>query len=527
MARQLGIMAILAVSALILAEPVAAKTFRWSFPGEIAGGMDPHAHSGPQNIGFIANMYEGLVRRNEKLEIEPSLAVKWESLSPTIWRFHLRKGVVFHDGADFTAEDVIFSIKRAQSEGSDLKYTAHSIIETKKVDDHTVDIVTANPNPIMTSELVDLLIMDKEWSEKNNAVEVAAVAKSAESYATRNANGTGPFALKIRQPDVRTVLVENKRWWDQRRHNVSEAIFTPISSNSTRVAALLSGEVDLIYPLPPQDIERVKSNPGTTVVQEPELRIIFFGMDQASDELLYANVKGKNPFKDVRVRKALYKAIDVKLINEKIMNSAAVPAGIMITKGIRGFAPALNDRLPYDPAEAKKLLSEAGYPDGFEVTLDCPNNRYLNDEQVCIAATAMLARVGISVKLSAMPKSKYFGKLLSRDTSFYLLGWSGGVMMDGHNPLLSLVHTPGPGGAGGWNIGKISDLELDALIDSIAAEMDPAKRDGLMRRAFGLVKDKVVYIPLFQPPLLWGKRDNVNMVQTPDEKIHLRWVTVR
>ena len=296
--------------------------------------------------------------------------------------------------------------------------------------------------------------MSKTWCEKNSAVRPVDVRKGTENYASTHANGTGPFMLKSRQPGVRTVLVVNPGWWGKPEHNVTEAVFLPIANAATRVAALISGEIDMMEPVPLQDVQRLQRDPNLKVLQGPELRTIFLGMDQKRDELLFSNVKGKNPFKDRRVRQAFYQAIDIEAIRSRIMRGAATPSGLMVAPGINGFDAALNKRLPYDPAAAKKLLAEAGYPDGFEVTMNCPNDRYVNDAEICQAVAVMLARIGVKVDLVAETKATYFPKVLSRNTSFYLLGWTPGTY-DSHNPLFSLMSTPGRGRTGPVQPGQL------------------------------------------------------------------------
>ena len=252
--------------------------------------------------------------------------------------------------------------------------------------------------------------MSKTWAEENGAVDPSSVKLEVRNFATTNANGTGPFMIKSRQQDVSTVLVPNPNWWGEVEHNLTEIIFTPIKSDATRVAALLSGEVDMIYPVPIQDVDRVNKANGLKVLQGPEMRIIFLHMDSSRDELLESNIKGANPLKDVRVRRAIYQAIDVDAIRDKVMRGASAPAGIMVAPGVVGYDESLNQRFPYDPANSKSLLAESGYADGFELGMDCPNDRYVNDEKICIAIVGFLARVGIKVNLLAQTRSKFSRK---------------------------------------------------------------------------------------------------------------------
>jgi peptide/nickel transport system substrate-binding protein len=518
-------------AALLLSAAANAEEFRFAFQAD-ANSMDPYNVNESFTLGFQGNVYEGLIRRGPGLEIEPSLSTEWEVLEPTRWRFKLRQGVKFHDGRAFTADDVVFSAERVQKEGSDLKarLAGPGVVSVTRVDDHTVDVVTAKPNPILYVEWETWAIMSKGWAEEFNAVDPQAVTESEENYATRNANGTGPYKLVSRDIDVRTELVENTAWWGQasKKGNVSKIIMTPIGADATRVAALLSGELDMAYPIPVQDIERVNRSADAQVLVGPELRTIYFGLDQFRDELLYSDVKGKNPFKDKRVRQAFYQAIDIEAIKSKVMRNLANPSAMMVGPGINGFDENAK-RLPFDPEASKRLLSEAGYPNGFGVTLDCPNDRYVNDEAICQAAVSMLAKVGVKVDLNAQPRSQYFAKVLApkMDTSFYLLGWTPGSY-DSHNPLFLLHGCQNDSGNGQFNLGRYCNPEVDALTSSILSETDTAKRNDLISQAWAKTMDDVAYLPLHQQALAWGVTNDVKEIaQRGDNVFHIRHVVMQ
>src|SRR5215813_10680893 len=384
-----------------------AKTFRYADQGDVLS-MDPYMFNEALLLSFDGNMYEPLVGRGKKLELVPELATEWKQTSPTVWRFKLRTNVKFHDGTPFTADDVVFSLQRARSDGSDVKTKVAQIKEIRKVDAHTADIVTYEPFPILPGAISTWYIVSKAWCEKNNAVQPVDVRKGTENFASTHANGTGPFMLKSREPGVRTVLVPNPNWWGQPEHNVTEAIFTPIANAATRVAALISGEIDMMEPVPLQDIQRIEGNPDLKVLRGMEARTIFLGMDQKRDELLFSSVKGKNPFKDKRVRQAFYQAIDIEAIKTRVMRGTSTPTALMVAPVVNGFVPELNKRLPYDATAAKKLLADAGYPAGFELTMNCPNDRYVNDAEICQAIAGMLARIGVKINLLAETKAIFF-----------------------------------------------------------------------------------------------------------------------
>jgi peptide/nickel transport system substrate-binding protein len=516
-------------ASLAFAAPAQAKSFKWAFQGD-AQSLDPYVLNETFTLGFLGNLYEGLVRLDGDLKIVPGLAESWEIVEPTRWRFHLRKGVKFQNGNDFNADDVVFSAERVRAEGSDLKTRIAADVKVEKVDDYTVDFVTPSPNPILHSEWSTWYIMDKEWAEANNATAPSSVTEGKDNFAAFNANGTGPFMIKERQTDVKTVFVPYDGWWNaaNKQHNVTEITFTPISSDATRVAALLSGEIDMMYPVPVQDMNRINSNPGTSVLAGPELRTIFLGMDQYRDELLYSSVKGKNPFKDKRVRQAFYQAIDVEAIKAKVMRGLSTPSALMVAPGINGSSDKFS-RLAYDPDNSKKLLAEAGYADGFTVGMDCPNDRYVNDEAICQAVVAMLAKVGIKVDLLAQPKAQYFKKILapSLDTSFYLLGWTPGSF-DSWNVLYNILGCYDDAtGSGKFNLGRYCNPKVDELTAKVQSETDQAKRQAMIEEAWAMTLDDVSYIPLHQQGLAWGKKDSVEVVQRADNQFMMYHVQVK
>ena len=524
-----SILATAAIALLVAAGPVDAKTFRFANDGDV-NSMDPHARNETFLLSFTHNIYEPLVRRDKSLKLEGALAQKWSNPNPTLWRFELRPNVKWHDGSPFTADDVVFTLIRANSDGSNMRGHFASFKEVRKVNDLTVEIETKYPDPVYADKLAQIAIMSKAWSEKNGAQRSADLTKREENFATRNAMGTGPFVLKSREPDVKTVLVKNPNWWDKPEHNVDEVEFSVIGNDATRVAALISGQVDMLYTVPPQDVNRIGQTQGLKVVQNPELRVVFLGFDQSRDELLESNVKGKNPFKDVRVRKAFYQAIDVEAIKSRVMRGQSSPLALMVAQGVNGFIASQNVRLKYDPDAAKKLLGEAGYPNGFEVGMDCPNDRYVNDEQICQAVVAMLARIGIKVNLNAQTRARYFAKILGPgyNTSFYMLGWTPGATYDVHNVFEQIMQKRDPQRRKGeFNVGNWSNERFVELADKIEQETDKAKRDAMIAEAHKLHTEDVGHIPLHQQAIVWAVRNNIEVVQPADNFFPLRYVTVK
>jgi peptide/nickel transport system substrate-binding protein len=515
-----------ALLALAASAPADAKSFRWANDGD-ANSMDPYARNETFLLSFTQNLYDPLIRRDANLRLEPALATEWSQPSPTVWRFKLRANVKFHDGTPFTADDVVFSFERATGGGSNIKSYFASVKQARKVDDLTVEMETHAPNPILPEEITGWGIMSKAWAEKNGATVAADLTKREENFATRNANGTGPFMLKSREADVKTVMVPNPNWWDKAQHNLTEVTFFRIANDATRVAALLSGEVDFVYTVPPQDMPRIGNTQGLKLVQGAELRTIYLGFDQARAELQESSVKGKNPFKDQRVRQAFYQAIDMEAIRTRVMRGQARTSGLMFGPGINGFSEDQDGRLPYDPEASKRLLAEAGYPNGFRVTMDCPNDRYVNDEAICQAVTAMLARVGVRIDLNAQTRARYFAEILGPryNTSFYLLGWTPATY-DAHNAFFNLMATRG-GARGQTNVGGWSNARFDELTTAIAIETDPAKRMAMIREANRIHAEEVGHIPLHQQQVVWATRGNVEVVQLADNWFPLRYVRMR
>ncbi|WP_439606073.1 ABC transporter substrate-binding protein [Hydrogenophaga sp.] len=515
----------LVMAAMITAGVASAQTVRIGNQGD-ALSMDPHSLNESLQLSVTGNVYEPLVGRDRNLKLVPALATSWKQTSPSVWRFELRKGVKFHDGTPFTADDVLFTFARASGEGSDMKSYTNDVKEIRKVNDFTVDIETKGPFPILPDVLSLLFVMSKKWSEDNQATRPVDRRKGIENAASFRANGTGPFRLRERQPNIKTSFVRNGNYWGKIEGNVVNVEYTPVGNDSTRVAALLSGQVDVIEPVPLQDVARINASGKSKVMQGPELRTIFLGMDQKRDELLYSNVKGKNPFKDKRVRQAFYQAIDINGIQRTVMRGASKPTALLVGPGINGFDETMNVRPPYDTEAAKKLLAEAGYPSGFEVSMNCPNDRYVNDGAICEAVAANLARIGVKVNLQAETKGTYFPKILRRDTSFYMLGWTPGTY-DSHNALNALMRCVDDKGSGQFNLGAYCNPKVDELTVKIQSETDKVKRDALIKEAFKLHSDDIGHLPLHQQALAWGVANNVELVQLADNFMPFRYMSVK
>ncbi len=519
------------ITTLVLAAALAggaaqAQTLRWASQGDPMT-MDPDSQNEGLTNTMNGQVYERLVSRDRDLNIVPGLATSWEQTGPLVWRFHLRPNVKFSDGTPFTADDVVYSINRAKEPTSQIAVYANAVGTPVAIDPMTVEFRLAKVDPIFLQHMDALWIMSKSWCEKNKVLKPLDFKNNEESYASFHANGTGPYMLVSRAPGVKTVYKRNPNWWGKPIGNVQEIVYTPIGNDATRLAALVSGEVDFVLDPAPRDVDRLRHTAGVKIIDGPENRIIFIGMDQARDKLLYAKVPGdKNPFKDVRVRRALYYAIDIDTIKNKLMNGQSYPTGGVTPSPLGTYNdPKLEARLPFDLTKARALMAEAGYPNGFEVTLDCPNNRYINDERICVALAGMWAQLKIKVDVNAMPRATYFPKMEKMDTSMYMLGW-GGAVTDADIIMTPVLRNRGPGGVGLFNWGNVKDDKFDALVVAAGNEADAKKREALVKEALGEYEDQVHVLPLHRQVIPWAARSNVEVVHRADNWLEVNWIKI-
>ena len=509
-------------AALALTGGVEAKTLKWGAAREIAS-LDPYSFGETFTLSVLNHVYEGLVRYTGDLKIEPALAESWETVSPTVWRFRLRKGVTFHNGNPFNADDVLASLARVTHETSPLKGNLPAYKSARKIDDHTVEIEVNGPYPLLLNDLTNIYILDKEWMEANNASLPTDSGKGVKGYATDNANGTGPFRIESRRPDAQTVFVVNPTWWDKPQHNLTRIEFAPVTSNATRVAAMLSGEIDFTNVAPLQDLPRLTASPDIKVLQTNELRTVYFAMN-LGEKLFESDVKDKNPFRDKRVREALYRAIDIDSVQKRAMRGLSRNTGAIVAPAIPGYTKEQETRLPFDLDGAKKLLAEAGYPNGFSFQMNCQVDGLVNEEEFCQAVASMWSRAGLKPNLSMGPRSQQTPKRVKGEFDVISFGWANEPMIDAYSILVQVVRSKS--GAGGvFNWGGWGRPDVDALIDKAGVELDPAKRIPLMSQALTIVKNEHIFIPMHNQPMAWAMRANVEtIVQGADNKPR-HWLT--
>ncbi|MCP4295881.1 MAG: ABC transporter substrate-binding protein, partial [Proteobacteria bacterium] len=482
-----------------------SNDLRWGLTGD-ATSLDPQGRLGAVEFIFFRASYEGLMVLDKNNSPIPGLAKSHEILADGTYRFHLRRGVKFHGGEDFNADDAIFSLNRCNAPTSGFRGFTSAIGTITKIDDYTIDIKNKRPDPLFLNNLAAVFIMDSGWAAKHG-VEKAPDAKNPKKYYTDNhMNGTGSFMMTSRKTDVKTTFKRNRDWWGNGLShfpgNLDTLTVTPISNAATRVATLLSGDLDLVTELPLPDIARVDNDANLKTDSTSQFRTMFFGYNLGTDDAKTANVDG-NPFLDVRVRQAITKAIDTRLIQKKIMRGVSIPTSIMAYPGTHGYTDSLAAPVSVDRAGAKALLAQAGYPNGFSIRMDCPNNRYINDEAICQAATSMLAKVGIKVTLNALPKDQWMPMVMGNKSDFYLLGF-GTPTMDslftfGHIFKSGPFHT-------GYNNPKVTEL-----INAAGVEMNKAKRRSIMEEITRITKEDAAVSILHYQKVTWGMKNNITM----------------
>ena len=500
-----------------------AETVRWARASDSLT-LDPHSQNQGVTHTFSHHIYETLLDRDVEGNLQARLATDWyvKEDDPTVWVFELREGVTFHDGAAFTAEDVVFSIDRARSEASNLKQLHAEVAEVRAVDDYTVEVQMVGPSPLYPNNITNTFIMDKDWSEANNVVEVQDFAAGETNYAVLNTNGTGPYILVSREVDVESVLRVNENHWAD-APEVTEIVYLPIADNATRVAALLAGDVDIVQDVPVQDIERLSNSPGIKVETGPENRVIYFGYKFGDEPLRSSDVTDSNPFNNPLVREAMELALDRDAIQQVVMRGQSIPTGVATPPFVNGWTPELDAYPTPDIERARELMAEAGYPDGFSVTLDTPNNRYVNDEAISTAYVGMLGQIGIRVTLASRPIAEHSPLILNSETDFYLLGW-GVPTFDSAYIFNDLVHSK-TDTHGTYNIGLYSNPELDEKIISLGTETDLDARNATIAEIWEVVKADRVLLPVHNQVLAYAMKENITLPVHPENQPSMTTVT--
>jgi len=498
----------------LAAPTVGAADLSIALGGDVTS-IDPHFHNLTPNNNIGAHVFDTLVMKEPGGRIKPGLAESWRAVDDTTWEFTLRKGVTFHDGSNFTAADVIFSLDRIPNvPNSPSPFTTYTKQVTEKivVDPWTLRLKSAAPYPQMPNDMSTVLIV----SSKS-----AAHATTDDFNTGKAAVGTGPFKFVRWQKGDRSELARNDAYWGPKAP-WDRVTFRIITSDPTRVASLLAGEVRAIENVPTTDLAKLAGNKDLAIYRTVSVRLMYLHLDTARDRTPFATDKAgkpldKNPLRDLRVRRAMSKAINRPALVERVMEGAGVVTGQLMPEGFFGFTPALKPE-PYDPEGARKLLAEAGYPDGFGLTLHAPNNRYVNDEQIAQAIAQLLARVGIQTRVDAMPSSVYFSRGSKLEFSFMLVGW-GAETMEASSPLKALLATFNAAKVmGAANRGRYSNPKLDAVLDQALATVDDSKRERLLQRATEIGVGDLGVIPLYHQHNLWAARRGIVYEARADER---------
>ncbi|RDE09959.1 ABC transporter substrate-binding protein [Pelagibacterium lacus] len=517
-----GIVAGLLASSMLVSA-ASAETLRWARQSD-ALTLDPHSQNQGVTHTFNHHIYETLLDRDVEGALQPRLATDWyvKEGDDTVWVFELREGVTFHGGEEFTAEDVVFSIERAKSENSNMRQLHADVASVTAVDDYTVEFQMNGPSPLYPNNVTNTFIMDKGWSEEHDLQSVQDFGAGEENYSVRNTNGTGPYVLTERDPDVRSVLNVNENWWGE-APAVTEIIYTPIADNATRVAALLSGEVDLVQDVPVQDIERLAGTAGVKVETGPENRTIYFGYAMDDEPLISSNITDENPFANPLVREAMNIVVDRDAIRQVVMRGQSIPTCVNMPPFVSGWTEELDACPPVDVERARELMAEAGYADGFSVTLDTPNDRYVNDEAISQAVVGMLGQIGIDVTLASRPVAQHSPLILNNETDFYLLGW-GVPTFDSAYIFNDLVHTK-TDDYGTYNIGLYSNPELDAKIVSLGTMTDLEARDQVVAEIWEQVQEDHVFLTVHVQMLAYAMRDDMTLAVHPENQPNMTTIT--
>ena len=506
-----------------------ARAIKWARSGD-ALTLDPHAQNEGPTHALVHQIYEPLIIRDNQGKAASALAESWAITSdPLVWEFKLRRGVAFHDGSPFTADDVIYSFNRARQPTSDMKSLLSAVDAMVKVDDHTFRIKTRGPNPIFPSNLNNLFIMSKAWVEKNGAVKVQDFKSKGDNFAVLNANGTGPYVLVSREPGIKTLLKRNDSYWGKGQVplEITEITYLPIQADGPRIAALLSGEVDFVQDVPVGEIDKVGANPKLVVNVGPENRSIFLGLNVGGAELKGSDVKGRNPLADKRVRQAINMTINRAAIQKTTMRGQSLPTGTIVPPGVNGYSKDLDIIPPADPVKAKALMTDAGYAEGFTITFDCPNDRYVNDEAICKAIAVQLATIGIKANVVAQTKASYFPLIEHNppETDLYLLGW-GVPTFDSHYILSFLYHSR-TDKEGGWNATRYANADIDKLIDGLSQETDLNRRNQTIAAIWKVLQDEMIYVPIHIQTLAYAMKPDLEITVDISNQPKMKFVKVK
>jgi peptide/nickel transport system substrate-binding protein len=492
----------LLAAVLAIGGTASAKTMKLAMDADPVS-LDPHVQLSGGMLQYSHMVFDPLVRWTKEMTFEPRLATKWERLDDLTVRFWLREGVKFHSGNPFTAEDVVWTFQRLKR-SQDFKGLFEPFQEVKVIDDYTIDIVTKKPYPLLLNMATYIFPMDRKFytGTDENGQPKDAIVKTGPSFALTHESGTGKYRVTEREQGVKTVFEAFPDYWDtDSPGNIDKIVLTPIKNDATRVAALLSGDVDFIMPVPPQDYDRISANADVKLATMPGSRVITFQMNQ----------KRRDEFKNVKVRQAMVYAVNNEGIAKKIMKGKATAAGQQAPEGFAGYKPSLTPR--YDLKKAKELMKEAGYENGFECSMIAPNNRYVNDEKIAEAVASMLSKINIKVNLKTMPKAQYWDQFDAQVADIQMIGWHPDTE-DSANYSEFLVMCPNKEtGYGQYNSGNYCNKRVDELVLASQSETNPKKRAFMLKEVEQILYDTAAFMPLHWQHLSWAGKKNLEILE--------------
>ncbi|MEM7777195.1 MAG: ABC transporter substrate-binding protein [Pseudomonadota bacterium] len=502
------------------------RTVVWARSGD-ALTLDPHAMNEGPTLTLLRQIYEPLVALDHNGRLEPAIAKSWSlTRDPKVWRFELFDDVAFHDGSRLTVNDVVFSLRRAMAPSSDMRSLISNIVRIEPTDGTALLIETKAPDRLLPTRLSHIFILSQRWATQNGLETPRRRTADQADRDVRIANGTGPFRLVRRAPGRLTELAAASDWrgWRGRTPAISRLVYRPIPNANDRIAALTAGDVDFVQDVPANALPTLALSTDIRLNVGPDNRAIFIGLNVDPKRKSIQSVLAANPLSDIRVRRALNLAIDREAIQRTVMNGQSLPSGVVAPPQINGYPRQLDRVQKPNVDQARKLLTEAGVADGFKLTLNCPNDRYLNDAEICAAVSRQLAEIGVMATVVAQSKTAHFPLIRSGGADMYLLGW-GVPTFDSAYVFEHLFHSRGQT-AGSWNGTSYSDPIVDRAIAALDSEINQAKRALIVANLWERLHEEMIYLPLHIQTLSYAMSKDLDIQVDVTNKPRLAFARV-